>query len=244
MDAAVAHQAATVLLLRDGPGGVEVYIQRRPRRLGFAGGLWVYPGGRVDDADGDPAIDAHWSGPPPDAWARRLGIALETARGYVVAACRETFEEAGVLLARPAPAPQDLAVARRDLLSGARNLAQVVGDLDVRVDTSLLRYWAWWVTPEAEPRRYDTRFFVAQLPPDAAVTPHAREVVEETWARAPVDGVMLPPTHHTLRDVIAYGSAAAVMDAGVDRPVDRVLPVIDGGEIVLPWDERFPLPGA
>lgn len=244
MNAASAHPAATVLLVRDRPGGVEVYLQRRPRRFGFAGGLWVYPGGRVDDADRHPAIDPHWSGPPPDAWAQRLGVDIDTARGYVVAACRELLEEAGVLLARPAPGPRDLVAARRDLLAGARNLAQVVEDLDVGLDTSLLRYWAWWVTPEAEPRRFDTRFFVAQVPAGASVIPHANEVVEEMWAHAPVDGVMLPPTYYTLRDVVAFGSAAAVLHAGGDRHVGRVLPVVDGREIVLPWDERYPLPPA
>lgn len=236
MPATVAHPAATVLLLRDGATGVEVYVQRRPRRFGFAGGLWVYPGGRVDDADRDAVLDRHWTGPPPRAWARRMGVDVASARGYVAAACRETLEEAGVLLARPVPDPADLAAARRDLLSGRRGLARVAADLGIRIDTSLLRYWAWWVTPEAEPRRFDTRFFVAHLPPDATVTPHAGEAVEETWAGAPVDDAMLPPTVHTLREVVSHPSAAAVMEAGAVRRVARVLPVIEDGRVVLPWD--------
>jgi hypothetical protein len=98
------------------------------------------------------------------------------------------------------------------------------------------------VTPETEPRRFDTRFFVARLPAGAAVTPHEREVVEEMWAHAPVGGAMLPPTHHTLREVGAFGSSAAVLKAGAQRRVDRVLPMVDGREIVLPWGERHPLP--
>ena len=244
MNAAVADPAATVLLLRDGARGVEVYLQRRQRRLGFAGGLWAYPGGRVDDADRDPAIDAHWAGPPPHAWARRLDTDVDSARGYVVAACRETLEEAGVLLARPASAHRDVAAARRDLLAGTRDLAQTLADLEVSIDTALLRYWAWWVTPAAEPRRFDTRFFVARPPAHAVVTPHAGEVVEHMWAGAPVPGAMLPPTRHTLREVVAHATAAAVMETGTDRPVDRVLPVIDGPEIVLPWGERLRRPGA
>ena len=232
-----------MLLLRDGARGVEVYLQRRQRRLGFAGGLWAYPGGRVDDADRDPAFDAHWSGPPPDAWAQRLDTDVDSARGYVVAACRETLEEAGVLLGRPAPGPRDLMVARRDLLAQTRSFARVIADLDVSIDTSLLRYWAWWVTPEAAPRRFDTRFFVARPPADAVVTPHAGEAVDQMWAGAPA-AAMLPPTRHTLREVVTHATAAAVMEAGADRPVDRVLPVIDGPEIVLPWGERLPRPDA
>lgn len=241
-DAPVARPAATVLLCRDGPSGVEVYLQRRPRRMGFAGGLWVYPGGRVDDADRDPAIDARWSGPSPVAWSERLDVAVDDARGYLVAACRELFEEAGVLLGTGSPSEGEAIAARRALLSGDRSFAKVLADLDVRIDTSLLRYWAWWVTPEAEPRRYGTRFFVARFPGDAVVTPHAEEVVEEIWAAAPIDGLMLPPTLHSLRALAAYGSTADVLHAAIDRTVTRVLPLIDGHDIVMPWGERHRRP--
>ena len=255
MHAAVAHPAATVLLLRDGPRGVEVYLQRRPRRLGFAGGLWVFPGGRVDDADRDPAIDEHWSGPPPAAWAERLGVDVSTARGYVVAACRETLEEAGVLLGRPAPPPRSLAAAREHLLSGSRHLARVLGDLGVRLDTGPLRYWAWWVTPEGEPRRYDTRFFLAPLPHGATVSAHTGEVIEELWVSAPLDDSpegagerqraggrglqMLPPTYYTLRDAVGFRRTAEIIEVGRDRIVDRIQPVLDGGDILLPWGDRY-----
>jgi 8-oxo-dGTP pyrophosphatase MutT (NUDIX family) len=244
VEAAVARPAATVLLIRDGPTGVQVYLQRRPRRLGFAGGLWAFPGGRVDDADADPA-SARWSGPSPTAWARRLGVDPAVARGCVVAACRETFEEAGVLLAQPAPPAQHLAAARSDLLSGTRTLAQVLGDLDTRLDTARLRYWAWWVTPAGEPRRYDTRFFVAALPQAASVQAHAGEVTGERWfgARERTDELaMLPPTSYTLRDITAYGSVADVLAAGRDRVVERVQPVLDDDAILLPWGDRYRLP--
>ena len=251
----MAHPAATVLLLRDGPSGVEVYLQRRPRRLGFAGGLWVFPGGRVDDADRDPAIDEHWSGPSPAAWAERLGVDVSTARGYVVAACRETLEEAGVLLGQPAPSPQGLAAARQDLLSGSRRLTEVLGDLDVRLDTAPLRYWAWWVTPEGEPRRYDTRFFLAPVPEGATVSAHAGEVIDERWVsaadrpqgegerqraggRGPQGEEMLPPTHYTLRDAVGFGTIAEIGEAH-DRTVHRIQPVLDGDDILLPWGDRY-----
>ena len=95
--------AATVVVLRGGEGGLEVYLQRRPRTMGFAGGLWVFPGGRVDPSDTEPAMDASWAGPPPSAWADRIGVPVDEARGLVVAACRETFEEAGVLLSDRPP---------------------------------------------------------------------------------------------------------------------------------------------
>jgi hypothetical protein len=117
----------------------------------------------------------------------------------------------------------------------------------VRLDSGRLRYWAWWVTPEEEPRRYDTRFFVAGLPGDAAVTAHPAEAEGERWlppgeAAADQSLPMLPPTRYTLRDLAAFGSVDAALAAGADRRVERILPVLDGAELVMPWRERYPLP--
>src|SRR3712207_9523044 len=97
MTSASPRQAATVLLLRDGTAGLEVYVLRRTRGMPFAGGMTAYPGGGVDPRDGDTAIA--WAGPPPSAWAEAFGTDERTARELVCAAVRETFEEAGVLLA-------------------------------------------------------------------------------------------------------------------------------------------------
>jgi 8-oxo-dGTP pyrophosphatase MutT (NUDIX family) len=245
--AVVPRPAATVTLLRDGRDGLEAYLQRRPTRMGFAGGLWVFPGGRVDEADRDPAVEGSWAGPSPAAWAERLGMAVDEARGHVVAACRETLEEAGLLLATPAPGVAELAAARRELLAGSAGLAELLAGLGVRLDTARLRYWGWWVTPEEEPRRYDTRFFVAGLPADAAVTAHLAEVERERWlppAQAAADqGLpMLPPTRYTLRDLAGFGSVAQALAAAAGRRVERILPVLDGAELVMPWGERYPVP--
>jgi len=245
--AVAPHPAATVVLLRDGPDGLEAYLQRRPMHLGFAGGLWVFPGGRVDEADRDPAVDASWTGPSPATWAERLGLPLAEARGQVVAACRETLEEAGLLLAEPAPGAQELADARRQLLAGALGFAELLAGLGVRLDADRLRYWAWWVTPEAETRRYDTRFFVAGLPAGAAVTAHLAEAERERWlpaaaAAADQDLPMLPPTRYTLRDLAGFASVAEALAAGGDRLVERILPVLDGADLVMPWRERYPVP--
>jgi 8-oxo-dGTP pyrophosphatase MutT (NUDIX family) len=245
--AVAARPAATVALLRDGRQGLEAYLQQRPMRMGFAGGLWVFPGGRVDEADRDPAVEAHWAGPPPASWAGRLDLPVDQARGHVVAACRETLEEAGLLLAEPAPGAQELAAARRELLDGSLGFAELLAALAVRLDTGRLRYWAWWVTPEVEARRYDTRFFVAGLPADAAVTAHLAEAERERWlppaeAAADRELPMLPPTRYTLRDLALFGSVADALAAGDDRPVDQVLPVLEGAELVMPWLERYPVP--
>jgi 8-oxo-dGTP pyrophosphatase MutT (NUDIX family) len=238
--------AATVVVLRDGSAGLEVYLQRRTRTMGYAAGLWVFPGGRVDPADHDPAVDAAWAGPSPGTWARRLGLPVDQARGAVVAACRECLEEAGILLAEREPAADALAAARQELLAGRERLAGVLGRLGARLDTSRLSYWGWWVTPEAEPRRYDTRFFVAALPDGAAATMHALEAERERWF--PVTGAvsdplrMLPPTFCTLRELAAFGSVAEVLAAADGRTVERILPVHVDDVVVLPSGERIPVP--
>jgi 8-oxo-dGTP pyrophosphatase MutT (NUDIX family) len=241
-----ARPAATVVVLRDGPAGLEVYLQRRTMTMGFAAGLWVFPGGRVDPADTDPAVDASWSGPDLGTWAARLGLDRARARGVVVAACRECLEEAGVLLADRAPGPAALDAARHDLLTGGNGLAAVLTRLGVRLDTGRLRYWSWWVTPEAEARRYDTRFFVAGLPQGAAVTVHGREAEHGHWrpvASATAGPVrMLPPTWCTLRELAAFSSVAEVLAAADARAVERILPVWAGDAVVLPSGERIPLP--
>ena len=189
--------------------------------------------------------DLGWAAPA--AWAERLGLPVDEARGQVVAACRETLEEAGLLLATPAAGAEELAAARGELLAGVAGFAELLARLGVRLDTGRLRYWAWWVTPEEEPRRYDTRFFVAGLPDDAAVTVHLAEAEGERWlppAEAAADQSlpMLPPTRYTLRDLAAFGSVEAALAAGAGRPVERIQPVLDGAELVMPWRERYPLP--
>jgi 8-oxo-dGTP pyrophosphatase MutT (NUDIX family) len=239
--------AATVVLLRDGRDGLEAYLQRRPAAMGFAGGLWVFPGGRVDEADRDPGVDASWDGPPPGAWAGRLGLSLDEARGQLVAACRETLEEAGLLLAAPAPGPAETAAARGELLAGEGSFAEVLARLGVRLDTARLRYWAWWVTPEEEPRRYDTRFFLAGVPEGAAVTAHLAEAERERWlppAVAAADQAMpmLPPTRYTLRDLAPFATVKEALAAAEGRRVERILPVLEGAELVMPWRERYPVP--
>jgi 8-oxo-dGTP pyrophosphatase MutT (NUDIX family) len=245
--AVAPRPAATVVLLHDRREGLEAYLQRRPTGMGFAAGLWVFPGGRVDEGDRDPAVDASWAGPPPAAWAERLGLPVDEARAHLVAACRETLEEAGLLLATPVAGSDEVAGARRELLAGAATFAEVLGRLGVRLDSGRLRYWAWWATPEQEPRRYDTRFFLARLPGDATVTAHPAEAEGERWlppasAAADQSLPMLPPTRYTLRDLAAFGTAEEALAAAADRRVDRILPVLDGAELVMPWRERYPVP--
>src|SRR3712207_5599102 len=167
-----ARDASTVVLLRDGDrreGGLEVYLLRRVAGMAFAGGFCVFPGGGVDPRDDEAAIG--WAGPSAQEWAELLGTTAEHARGLVCAAVRETFEESGVLLAGPTSdtvvrdtTGHDWEQDRRRLEERDLAFSDVLRRRGLVLRTDLLRWWGSWVTPEQEPRRYDTRFFLARLP--------------------------------------------------------------------------------
>jgi 8-oxo-dGTP pyrophosphatase MutT (NUDIX family) len=250
------RQAATVLLARDGSTTPEVLLLRRHGRSGFAADAWVFPGGVVDAADRDLSLVDRLDGPAPGKWAARLGVhdAAE-AVGYVVAALREAFEETGILLARhatgePAAADPALEVARRALLSGVIGVREVVVGQDLRLAGDGLLYVAHWITPEPEPRRYDTRFFLARVQADAVCVPHAEEMTDSVWL-TPADAVrhfeegglrLLPPTIHTLRRLADFPTVDAMFAALADPPVPPIMPVMrvvdDGVTIELPAEAR------
>ena len=180
---AVPRDAATVILVRPGAGagGVEVFLLRRTEALEFAPGACVFPGGSVDERDADPAIaDTGWAGPAPAELGHLLGISAGRARALVCAAVRETFEESGVLLAGPAPAElvADSVVPvedRQRLLDGSLSLGELLRRHGLVLRADLLTPWARWITPEISPRRFDTWFFAAALPPgQLAVLPAGR----------------------------------------------------------------------
>lgn len=167
------RDAATVLVLRDGPAGIEVFLQRRSATMASAVGNYVFPGGLVDA--GDRAAGLPWAGPSPSAWATRLGGTPTEAAALVCAAIRETFEECGLLLAGPTPtaivtgtdrwSAERAALAAHDLA-----FADFLRANGLLLRTDLLRPAGRWITPEWLARRYDTRFFVARLP--AGQEPH------------------------------------------------------------------------
>jgi 8-oxo-dGTP pyrophosphatase MutT (NUDIX family) len=249
--------AATVVLVRDSADGPEVLLLRRHRRSGFAAGAWVFPGGVVDGGDGDLALVERMDGPTPMQWAERLGLSDPAeAVSFVTAAVREAFEETGILLARhdeTATNPgrrETLDVARRALLAEVVDLRQIMVTRSMRISGENLLYLAHWITPEPEPRRYDTRFFLARVGADAVCTPHEAEMAESVWL-TPRGAVhyfesgslkMLPPTVHTLRRLAGFGSVDEIFAALADAPVPPILPVMrvrdDGVAIVVPEEAR------
>jgi recombination protein RecT len=180
--------AATVVLVRPGPDGIEVLLTHRPATMAFAPDMHVFPGGRVDAADADPAL-AERSVISAEAAAERLGGDLEPhmALAAHVAAIREAFEEVGVLLADHAPSA-DLVAARSRLLADPAAFPAIADDLDLRLRTDQLVPLSRWVTPSSMARRFDARFFAAAFPAGAAVTLVGDEVRAEAWHR-PLDAL-------------------------------------------------------
>ena len=251
---AVPRPAATVVLVREGDGGLEALLLRRHRRSGFAADAWVFPGGVVDASDRAPNVLDRLDGPPPAEWARRLGLDDPAeAIGYVVAAIREAFEETGILLAHSdrvgdahAQAAESLAVARRALLNEVVTLRDVAVGNGVRLAGGDLVYVGHWITPTPEPRRYDTRFFAARVPTDAVCEVHDAEMTDHVWL-PPGEAVerfrhgqlrLLPPTVHTLQRLDGYPSWDALRAALEAAPVPAITPRMErrpeGVAIVVP----------
>jgi 8-oxo-dGTP pyrophosphatase MutT (NUDIX family) len=214
--------AATLLLVRDKAHAIEVFMVRRPGTADF-GGMYVFPGGKVDASDAGAAryvagvTDAEASG--------RLGIA-RGGLAYWVAAIRESFEEAGVLLARTSSGDGDIVDCATDELelrygeyrqamhAGQVTLSDLCDAEGLVLAADAVHYFSHWITPKGPPRRYDTRFFLARMPENQRLTHHEQELTDSLWIR-PSDALahhdqgrwrMIMPTLTTLRTLARYTS--------------------------------------
>ena len=232
-----ARPAATVALLRPAGAAFEVYLLRRVTAMAF-GGVYAFPGGGVDPGDRPETLRTDW--------ADRLGVPDEQARAVVGAAARELFEEAGVLLAGHHGEPDhtvghrggaEWEAERQRIVARELTLTELLRQRHLRLRDDLLLPWARWITPEFEPRRFDTWFFVALLPEGQTARDVSGEADRTTWiSPAAADGLeMLPPTRSILDDLRAYQNVADVIAAARDaatpmRP--RVELTADGGAVV------------
>jgi 8-oxo-dGTP pyrophosphatase MutT (NUDIX family) len=234
--------AATLALLRDGAEGMEVLLLRRAPHAGFVPGAYVFPGGRVDRSDSDKPMLARLDGLDAEEAARRLQIswADPPAVAYYVAALREAFEETGILVARdeegvtPPTARDDPTVdALRDHLMGHRaRLHEVLDRLGCRLDGGSVEYMAHWITPEAEARRFDTRFFAARVRSGTHAIVDPREMVEALWMTPSAAlhrhlGGTLPmvfPTFRSLEDLSAFPTVDTALAGLRGRRIVAILP--------------------
>ena len=225
--------AATVMLLRDAIDGspdIEIFMLRRTMNAAFGPGMYVFPGGRVDVADGVADIAPFCTGLDDVAASSKLGID-SGGLAYWVAAVRECFEEAGMLLAeRPGGGPLALRNEDRHAVhDGELSMVDLCRRDDLILDLSTTHYVDHWITPLGEQRRFDTRFFIALAPPDQEGLHDDKETVDSLWVR-PAEALrmhdarellMMPPTLANLRSLLPHESAASAIAAGAaaDRPV-------------------------
>ena len=252
------RDAATVMLLRDGSDGPEVCLMQRNLNSDFVGGAYVFPGGAVDPADAEVAVAQRCPDLDDVEASRRLGLAVG-GLAFWVAAIRESFEEAGVLLARHADgrrldlsdpgAAERFAGHRDDVDNERRTIAEVAVQEDLHLDVGQLHYFSRWITPLGAHRRYDTRFFVCAAPEGQEVVEDSRELIGTQWL-TPAEALrrhdagditMIFPTVRTLVALSRFDRADAVLDhARAQSRVEGILPTIsdgdDGMRIVLPGD--------
>lgn len=250
--------AATIILTREHAAGFQVYLLKRSSKSGFMAGNFVFPGGSVDAADRQGTIFREHVDLDSTAIRQRFGGNLTEAEilTYCVAAVRETLEEAGVFLAR-----------RQDEVPGdverIRGLAQAANRKDdwfaTLVSTerwclrlSELARWSHWITPELMSHRYDTRFFLAAMPPGQSCRPDFRETVQGVWI-SPEEGLagnltgnlpLSPPTLISLHELLGYRRHGDLQNAARNRPwgaplLPRLVPLEKGALIVEPWDPMY-----
>jgi 8-oxo-dGTP pyrophosphatase MutT (NUDIX family) len=225
--------AATVMLVRDHPiNGLEVFMLQRTLAAVFAKGMYVFPGGRVDANDNEEQLEAICDGLDDEEASALLGIP-NGGLSYWVAAIRECFEEAGVLLARPTSSNElirfdtDTALqnrfnaARHEIHDGKMSLVELCTTESLRLVTDNIHYVSHWITPLGEPRRFDTRFFIARAPEAQEPLHDDNETIASLWV-SPIEALdrhargdlaMIPPTTSNLQFLAPHGTTTDALNA-------------------------------
>jgi 8-oxo-dGTP pyrophosphatase MutT (NUDIX family) len=262
--AVVPQDAATVMLVRDEPTGMEVFMLRRNLNSDFIGGAYVFPGGKVDDADRTGDLSAVCDGRTDEDASDLLGVDCG-GLAYWVAAIRECFEEAGVLLAFPVAGDERRVLSlvdedvvaryqryRAEVYAGTLRLVDLCLQEGLCLDARRIHYFSHWITPEASPRRFDTRFFVAAAPPEQVPLHDDGETIANLWVR-PADALarhragqlaLILPTIKNLEAIARFDRSADLLAAAaaLDHPptiVPRIVKDSDGLRIVLPGDPDY-----
>jgi 8-oxo-dGTP pyrophosphatase MutT (NUDIX family) len=262
---AVPRDAATVILLKENKKKpFELFLMRRHKKQSFMGGAYVFPGGALDEADCDPVLSTYIE----DLCAEDAVSCLnepdtekEKAIGLFLAAVRETFEEAGVLLADftkdtggengGTHYENDISVYRKKVHDGELTLTDIARKVSVRYTLRLLMPYARWITPEVEKKRFDTRFFIARMPEHQRSEHDSVELVESLWVtpeealkKHTDDEIMLmPPTLKTIEELNGFSSIDEVFKAVAEKTILPILPQFytteEGFAIKLPHDPEY-----
>ena len=241
--------AATVVILRDAPAGPEVFMVVRHHEIDFASGALVFPGGKVDKPDSDP----FWQDRAP-----KVGAAPDHA--FWIAAARETFEEAGLLLARKRGAKTLLSqhdthriigAYRAKLLKNEGTFADMIRGEDLEIATDVMVHYAHWITPTGVPKRFDTHFLMVAAPADQIGAADGSESVDGLWispAQAIADAdagkrTLVPATRMNLSKITPFKTVAEAMAATRASKVVTVQPLVerrpDGRAVKIPIEAGY-----
>jgi 8-oxo-dGTP pyrophosphatase MutT (NUDIX family) len=261
---AVPKKAATVILLRErDPKEFDVFLLKRHEKSSFMGGNYVYPGGRVDREDGSPEIGSFSRGITCEEARRILGEAFSPEESFApwIAAIRELFEEAGVLLAYDRkgkllhlrdPEEREHFSRYRELVQTDKlTICQLVQRENLLFALDHLHYYAHWITPEARSERFDTLFFIARYPLGQEASHDQKETTAGAWLtprNALKDNlrgevVLSPPTLKTLEDLSRFRNIGEILDSLKKEVIRPILPILtkisDHPLLVFPWDPEY-----
>ena len=244
---APVRDAATVILLRDTPAGPEAFTMERALTMAFSAGATVFPGGKVDPSDTVP--DQFFMGTDIQYWERSLGATSTRAKQLLIAAVRETFEEVGVLFARPTSGgalvdPRHFEEERVDIEAGQLSFVDFLTKHQLTPDFTYLRPWSRWITPIGEPKRYDTHFMLAAFPSEQEARLVTEEATSAAWLR-PEEALklfrqgstyLMPPTWAQFDRLQNFNSVSAALAASPEiAPIEPE--VVVGAD---PLRVRFP----
>ena len=262
--AVIPKKAATVIVLRDKkPEGFDVFLLKRHEKSSFMGGNYVYPGGRVDRNDGSVELCSLSKGVTLEEAQKHLGgiFSPEESFAHWIAAIRELFEEAGVLLAydqrgnlfqlRDRDEREKFLHYRELLQKGKINIGEMAQKENLVLALDQLHYYAHWITPEARPERFDTRFFLTRYPSGQEASHDQKETTAGIWLTPQKaleknlkgDVILSPPTLKTLEDLSRFKNIDEVFNSQRKEDIRPILPILtkvtSGPLIIFPWDPEY-----
>ncbi len=237
------QDASTVILLRQGKELLEVFLLRKSRSLEFAAGAYVFPGGKVDEEDQNPRWFSLFSHLTREAMEERMtDILPKSPLGFHVAALRELLEESGLLLSER-PCPPDVIQEIRTQLHEGKCFLPLIESFQLKLSPEKLTYYAHWLTPTLFPVRYNTCFFMSELPEGFNLTPDLHETSEGLWMSPQIalkkneEGALplMPPTVITLAELSHFDSVKKAIQWGDKRQKILRQPWVDeNGVLQIP----------
>lgn len=257
------QDASTVILIRDGQNDSwEIFLARRNRRQSFMAGAFVFPGGQLDNQDCNPELFKFArpvSGFDPQGLLQEYTLTSEKARGFFLAAIRETFEETGIFFGGSS-AGDFFSFKNSDNCKRFTDYRQALNKsqislLDIMRKEKLLLFpdvlipYSHWITPDIEKRRFSARFFLARLPEGQVPITDADELTESMWA-TPKKALemhragkilLMPPTLKTIEEISLYSGIDELLAAAAKKIISPILPQLVDGALILPHDPAYTL---